>query len=251
MKTKHYVPVFIGIIISGVLIFSSCEKEEEPVANFSASQTTITEGKSIQFSDESTKNPTSWDWDFGDGNTSSDQNPTHTYANPGTYTVELTVSNSAGSDTKTKLDYITVEQKKTIKKIDFNGTLYIYPEDNAFCEWGGRGTRITVGNQAKSDTNGEANISAIVSQLGSDGHAAYVCDTLTAYGYDDWYLPSRNELDAMYERRYDIGGFSYTTFYWSSTESYAKNAWGMDFFDGTKDVRLKDQRSRVRCVRRD
>lgn len=43
--------------------------------------------------------PTSWHWDFGDGRTSTEQNPTHTYASPGTYTITLTVTNAHGTDT--------------------------------------------------------------------------------------------------------------------------------------------------------
>lgn len=53
----------------------------------------------FQFTDQSLNDPDSWLWDFGDGNTSTEQNPVHTYAAPGTYTVCLAVSNSAGSDT--------------------------------------------------------------------------------------------------------------------------------------------------------
>jgi PKD repeat protein len=49
------------------------------------------------FSDTSTGEPATWAWDFGDGATSVDPNPTHTYA-PGQYTVTLTVTNDAGSD---------------------------------------------------------------------------------------------------------------------------------------------------------
>lgn len=56
-------------------------------------------GSTINFEDQSTSNPTSWLWDFGDGNTSTLQNPDHTYATAGTYTVCLTVTNSEGSDT--------------------------------------------------------------------------------------------------------------------------------------------------------
>lgn len=84
-----------------------------PSAVFSADQTTISEGGSVQFTEESTNNPTSWSWDFGDGNTSTSQNPSHTYSSAGTYTVELTVSNDFGSDTETKTDYITVNSGST------------------------------------------------------------------------------------------------------------------------------------------
>lgn len=52
----------------------------------------------VEFTDESSNLPTSWLWDFGDGNTSTSQNPSHTYAAAGMYDVCLTASNSAGSD---------------------------------------------------------------------------------------------------------------------------------------------------------
>ena len=63
----------------------------------------------VEFSDFSTGEITDWLWEFGDGNTSNEQNPVHTYLNPGTYTVSLTVSNELTSDTETKAGYITVE----------------------------------------------------------------------------------------------------------------------------------------------
>ena len=53
--------------------------------------------------------PTSWQWDFGDGNSSTEQNPEYTYTEPGLYTVSLTVSDGTNTDTETKVDYITVE----------------------------------------------------------------------------------------------------------------------------------------------
>ncbi|MDD3951677.1 MAG: PKD domain-containing protein, partial [Desulfobacterales bacterium] len=49
-----------------------------------------------------------WSWTFGDGATSTDQNPVHTYTTAGTYTVNLTASNAYGSDEKSVIDYITV-----------------------------------------------------------------------------------------------------------------------------------------------
>ncbi|PLW91783.1 MAG: hypothetical protein C0592_14115, partial [Marinilabiliales bacterium] len=62
----------------------------------------------VQFTDWSTNVPTSWDWDFGDGNTSTLQNPSHTYAANGTYTVQLTATNGEGSDTEIKTSYVTI-----------------------------------------------------------------------------------------------------------------------------------------------
>lgn len=86
---------------------------EAPVAAFSADNTTVEEGAGIQFTDESTGEPTEWGWDFGDGNTSNEQNPTHTYSTEGNYTVELTVENDYGTDTETKSNYIEVSMSST------------------------------------------------------------------------------------------------------------------------------------------
>lgn len=81
-----------------------------PVANFSASNTSITVGQSVNFTDLSTNTPTSWAWTFTGGTPSSStlQNPSVTYNTVGTYAVSLTATNSAGSDVETKTSYITV-----------------------------------------------------------------------------------------------------------------------------------------------
>jgi PKD repeat protein len=64
----------------------------------------------VAFTDLSTGNPTSWSWTFGDGGTSTAQNPTYEYTTPGTYTVSLTAYNAYGQDTETKTGYITVTE---------------------------------------------------------------------------------------------------------------------------------------------
>ena len=79
-----------------------------PVADFSADTTSGDAPLDVNFSDASSNSPTSWSWSFGDGGSSTAQNPSHTYTAAGTYTVSLTVSNADGSDTETKVDYITV-----------------------------------------------------------------------------------------------------------------------------------------------
>jgi PKD repeat protein len=82
-----------------------------PVAGFSASLTNICSSSCINFSDNSTNNPTSWNWSFSGATPSSStqQNPTNIcYNNGGSYPVSLTVTNSGGSDTKTTSSYITV-----------------------------------------------------------------------------------------------------------------------------------------------
>lgn len=80
-----------------------------PTANYSAAPTSGNVPLTVSFTDNSTGAPTAWNWNFGDRNTSSERNPTHTYSAAGNYTVALTVSNAAGTDTKTKAGYITVK----------------------------------------------------------------------------------------------------------------------------------------------
>jgi PKD repeat protein len=88
----------------GIKILSSTQM---PTAAFTANAT-MSCGGTVSFTDNSTGIPTAWLWNFGDGNTSNLQNPTHTYSNAGTYTVSLTATNQFGSNTSTKNNYIFV-----------------------------------------------------------------------------------------------------------------------------------------------
>ncbi|HEU4666540.1 MAG TPA: PKD domain-containing protein [Arthrobacter sp.] len=72
-----------------------------PAASFSATPTSGTVPLDVAFTDTSSGTPTSWAWTFGDGGTSTDQNPVHTYGAAGTYTAKLTATNSAGSTSAT------------------------------------------------------------------------------------------------------------------------------------------------------
>ncbi len=90
------------------LVVEYADDTAVPTANFTANVTAGEAPLAVQFNDTSTGSPTSWAWDFGDNTTSAEQHPVHTYATAGTYSVNLTVTNAAGSDTETKTDYITV-----------------------------------------------------------------------------------------------------------------------------------------------
>ncbi|QSZ68425.1 PKD domain-containing protein [Methanofollis aquaemaris] len=68
----------------------------------------------VRFTDLSTGSPTSWSWDFGDGETSTEQHPAHTYDTPGTCTVTLTARNSAGSDTTSRTITVTAPPAETL-----------------------------------------------------------------------------------------------------------------------------------------
>ncbi len=82
-----------------------CGGGSAPSADFSAETNCLT----VNFASSSTGNPTTYEWNFGDGNTSNQVSPEHTYNEAGTYTVTLTVENEFGEDTEVKTDFITLE----------------------------------------------------------------------------------------------------------------------------------------------
>lgn len=87
-----------------------------PTASFTANNTSLCVGSSVNYSSTSTGNPTSYSWVFSGGtpSTSNSANPSVTYNSPGTYNVSLTVSNSNGSNSSTQTNYITVYAKPTL-----------------------------------------------------------------------------------------------------------------------------------------
>ena len=98
-----------------------------PTAAFTANTTSGTAPLAVQFNDTSAGSPIVWNWSFGDGtwhNTTdaAERNATHTYAAAGTYTVSLTASNAAGSDTSTRTEYITVSAAPAGPTAAFTGT---------------------------------------------------------------------------------------------------------------------------------
>ena len=86
-----------------------------PDADFYANTTSTCSG-TILFFDNSSNNPTNWLWYFGDGNTSSEQNPSHTYLSDGNYTVSLVVENEFGRDSIAQKDYINVNLFNALPK---------------------------------------------------------------------------------------------------------------------------------------
>ncbi len=81
---------------------------EAPVAAFYANVLSGSPPLAVTFTDQSSNNPTSWEWSFGDGVTSDLQSPSHTYNLEGFYGVTLIVANSKGKDTLVMPNYINV-----------------------------------------------------------------------------------------------------------------------------------------------
>ncbi|WP_082089518.1 PKD domain-containing protein [Methanosarcina horonobensis] len=91
-----------------------------PAADFSSNVTSGNAPLDVSFTDISTGSPAAWNWDFGDGTSSADQNPVHTYSSEGTYTVMLTVSNANGTSSKTlEINVTGVEMDMGLPVVDF------------------------------------------------------------------------------------------------------------------------------------
>ena len=88
--------------------FVQVSESQPPVANFTADRTTGAAPLTVQFFDQSIGQVTGWLWDFGDGQTSAEENSSHEYTTSGTYDVSLTVTNDYGTDTIVKTSYIQV-----------------------------------------------------------------------------------------------------------------------------------------------
>jgi len=88
-----------------------------PVADLSATPIEGSFPLTVAFADNSKNTPTAWAWDFGDGTTSIEQNPSHTYSQAGTYAVSLKVSNNFGSDALVQPSFISVSSPAPVPVI--------------------------------------------------------------------------------------------------------------------------------------
>ena len=134
---KIILPLFT--LLFGVFIITSCGKDDPDPITGEALFTYEVDGYKVTFTNTSTVSGTvTYAWDFGDGETSTEKDPVHTYASKGEYTVTLTVKDEQGGThpvtTKIKVD------KSTPVKLD----------DNSFDDWSGIAEGFTVGDNAGS-----------------------------------------------------------------------------------------------------
>lgn len=106
----------------------------QPVADFSGNPLSGVFPLGVAFTDLSQNTVTSWQWDFGDGNASTVQNPSHTYADPGTYSVKLLVTGPGGIDSITKTDYILVNYPPPLADFTADITSGIAPLNVSFTD---------------------------------------------------------------------------------------------------------------------
>ena len=105
-------PKYFCLALALLLLVTGCALKSEPAitsppaADFTANPNEGLAPLTAAFTDLSTGDVTHWHWDFGDGQFSSEPEPSHTYTSAGDYTVSLAVMGPGGSDVKTKVDYI-------------------------------------------------------------------------------------------------------------------------------------------------
>jgi PKD repeat protein/predicted secreted protein len=104
-----YASDLVGSAADYIIYKGGTSHDAPPVAGFTASVTSSCTSGTIQFTDESSNSPSAWAWTFGDGGTSTLQNPSHTYTANGTYTVTLKATNAYGNNTATQTNYITID----------------------------------------------------------------------------------------------------------------------------------------------
>jgi hypothetical protein len=114
-------------------------------------------------------------------------------------------------------------------------------------EWGCQGTTIS-GADGTTTGTGNQNTIDIESGCSSNNTAADLCSNLILNGYDDWFLPSKDELNLMYTNRLVIGGFTNNK-YWSSSEFDSNTAWSQNFTDGTQNSENKSGTNYIRAIR--
>lgn len=111
------------------------------------------------------------------------------------------------------------------------------------------GSNIATGAIATDIGKGNMNTNIIIANQGSGIYAAKLCADLVLNGYNDWYLPSRNELEKLYSNRLIIGGFNGKFYYWSSSEYFSDYAWCSSFDRMNHTIQLKNSICNVRAIR--
>lgn len=111
-----------------------------------------------------------------------------------------------------------------------HGIIAAIADQSTGTSWGCYGS--ILGADGTAIGTGEANTQAIVDNCSTAGIAARICTDLNQSGYSDWYLPSIDELQELFNNRTAIGGFSTTSYYLSSTEYNSNYPWFIYFSNG-------------------
>ncbi|MCJ7449017.1 MAG: DUF1566 domain-containing protein [Bacteroidales bacterium] len=130
---------------------------------------------------------------------------------------------------------------------ELHGLIAAPSDQGTGAQWGCSGTPLP-GADGLAIGTGNQNTMDIVTGCTTAGIAAKLCYDLVLGGYNDWYLPSRDELNKLYINKTAIGGFSNGD-YLSSSERMPDTAWIQGFLNGTQGSNSKSNTYRVRAIR--
>ena len=179
----------------------------------------------------------------------------------GTYTVTHSVSDASGNNGSASRQVVVVVQNLAIGQpyqggiiayLDSTGQhgLIVATADQSLgIQWYGiNGDYIVTGATGTAIGTGLTNTNTIIAAQGSGSYAASIARDYNGGGYTDWFLPSKDELNILYENKFAIGGFT-DYYYWSSTEIDDVNAWEQDLGSGGQYDDEKRLTDNVRAVR--
>ncbi len=126
-----------------------------------------------------------------------------------------------------------------------HGLIAPQQDQSTYVQWGCYGTSIP---GASSLTDGNTNTTAIYNNCANRPIAASICYDLVLNGYNDWFLPAKNQLNYLYQQRALVGGFINFS-YWSSSEYDESIAWVQGFSNGIQNGGNKYYYIYVRCAR--
>lgn len=110
------------------------------------------------------------------------------------------------------------------------------------------GTYVVTGSTDNAVGKGYETTTLIIDRQGAGSYAASRCEELTLNGYSDWFLPSKNELNLLYQQRNQIGDFT-EGYYWCSAEYDSLHAWNQYFPYGPQYYANKADPACVRAIR--
>lgn len=135
---------------------------------------------------------------------------------------------------------------------DDGSRMYVTSTDSADMPWNFGDSSVHTFTPAWSDTSGTSNTDSLVNHVdaGSPYKAAQYCNSLAAYGYDDWYLPALDELNLVWNNGNPLAGVRTDSQYWTSTEGAIDLARVQRFDTGVQDWWGKGAYIPVRCARK-
>ena len=163
----------------------------------------------------------------------------------GTHTLKAVAKDNLGITAEATVNISIIQQTLTVG-MSYQGGIIAYldhtgqhgliaaPSDLSEGVRWHNGTPVVTGATATAIGTGMSNTDKIIQVQGAGNYAAKLCYDLVLNGYNDWFLPSKDELTKLYENRNVIGGFNTTHLglYWCSSELNISEAWYMDFSNG-------------------